>query len=369
MSLKFEVLAKASNSSARQGKIKLSRGEFSTPTFMPVGTQATVKTLSSEDLKACGAGIILANTYHLYLRPGESLIASSGGLHEFMNWDRPILTDSGGFQVFSLTELNDITDEGVKFKSHLDGSSHFITPEKSIEIQKELGADIIMAFDECTPYPAEKNYVEKALDRTLRWAERCQQEAEDTEQNLFGIIQGGTFADLRKLSARETVKFDFPGYALGGLSVGEENELMYEMLDVTVPELPQSKPRYLMGVGTPEDLIQGVLRGIDMFDCVMPTRIARHGSIYTNKGRLTIRNASFSADFSPLDPECSCYVCRNYSRAYIRHLLKRKEILGHRLTSYHNIYFFQNLMTKIREAIARDELTYFADDFLTQYKD
>ncbi len=369
MTLKFEVLDQSRNSAARRGRITLDRGQFETPVFMPVGTQATVKTMTPEELKACGAGIILANTYHLYLRPGEDLIARAGGIHHFMNWDRPLLTDSGGFQVFSLADLNEISEEGVRFQSHLDGSRHFITPEKSMQIQKKLGSDIVMAFDECAPYPADKEYAKEALDRTLHWAHRCQQEMENSPQNLFGIVQGGTFADLRRLSARETVKFDFPGYAIGGLSVGEKNELMYEMLEVTVPELPRDKPRYLMGVGTPQDLIAGVRRGIDMFDCVMPTRIARHGSIYTREGRLTIRNASYREDFSPPDPDCSCYVCRNYSRAYLRHLLKRREILGIRLTTYHNIYFFLRLMTNLRRAIARQELDSFADEFLERYRD
>ncbi len=369
MELKFEVLDRDRSSAARRGRITLDRGEFETPVFMPVGTQATVKTMTPEELKACGAGIILANTYHLYLRPGEDLISRAGGIHNFMNWDRPVLTDSGGFQVFSLADLNEINDEGVEFQSHLDGSRHFITPEKSMQIQKKLGSDIVMAFDECAPYPAEKEYVKEALERTLRWAQRCQQEMADSSQNLFGIVQGGTFADLRRLSARETVRLDFPGYAIGGLSVGEENELMYEMLEVTVPELPRDKPRYLMGVGTPQDLIAGVRRGIDMFDCVMPTRIARHGSIYTREGRLTIRNASYKEDFSPPDPGCSCYVCRNYTRAYLRHLLKRREILGIRLTTYHNIYFFLRLMADLREAITRRELESFAGKFLENYRD
>ncbi len=369
MTLKFEVLDQARNSAARRGRITLDRGQFETPVFMPVGTQATVKTMTPEELKACGAGIILANTYHLYLRPGEDLIARAGGIHRFMNWDRPLLTDSGGFQVFSLADLNEISDEGVKFQSHLDGSRHFITPEKSMQIQKKLGADIVMAFDECAPYPAEKEYVKKALDRTLNWARRCQQEMKNSPQNLFGIVQGGAFADLRRLSAREIVKFDFPGYAIGGLSVGEENELMYEMLEVTVPELPRYKPRYLMGVGTPQDLIAGVRRGIDMFGCVMPPRIARHGSIYTREGRLTIRNATYQEDFSPPDPDCSCYVCRSYSRAYLRHLLKRREILGIRLTTYHNIYFFLRLMSDLRWAIARQELESFTAEFLELYQD
>ena len=370
MTLDFEIKNKDSNSLAREGSIDIGGKKIDTPIFMPVGTQATVKALRPEDLKACGASIILANTYHLYLRPGSELIANSGCLHDFMNWDRLILTDSGGFQVFSLSDLNEIKEEGVYFQSHLDGSKHFISPEKSIQIQKDLGADIIMAFDECAPYPADKNYVKESLERTLRWAERCKEEMVGVkDQQLFGIVQGGTYPELRKISARETIKLDFPGYAIGGLSVGEETELMHKMLEVTVPELPESKPRYLMGVGTPEDLIEGVRRGIDMFDCVMPTRIARHGSIYTSQGRITIRNASFSEDFSSPDPECNCYVCRNYSKAYIRHLLNRNEILGVILTSYHNIFFLLDLMTKIRKSISGDYFSDFADKFYSNYLD
>ncbi len=370
MGFEFKLKNKCSKSLAREGLIDIDGKTIDTPIFMPVGTQATVKSLRPEDLKECGASIILANTYHLYLRPGADLIANAGGLHQFMNWDRLILTDSGGFQVFSLSDLNDIKEEGVYFQSHLDGSKHFISPEKSMKIQKKLGADIIMAFDECAPYPAEKNYVKESLERTLRWAERCKEEMVGVnDQHLFGIVQGGTFPELRKVSARETTKMDFPGYAIGGLSVGEETELMHEMLEVVVPELPENKPRYLMGVGTPEDLIEGVRRGIDMFDCVMPTRIARHGSIYTSKGRITIRNATFSEDFNSPDPECNCYVCRNYSRAYIRHLLNRNEILGVVLTSYHNIYFLLDMMAKIRKSVGEGCFNEFAEEFYSSYLD
>ncbi len=370
MTLEFNLKSEDNNSLAREGIIDIGGKKIDTPIFMPVGTQATVKALRPEDLKACGSSIILANTYHLYLRPGSELIANAGGLHDFMNWDRLILTDSGGFQVFSLSDLNEIKEEGVYFQSHLDGSKHFISPEKSIQIQKDLGADIIMAFDECAPYPAEKDYVKESLERTLRWAERCKEEMIGVNnQHLFGIVQGGTYPELRKISARETIKLDFPGYAIGGLSVGEETELMHEMLEVTVPELPESKPRYLMGVGTPEDLIEGVRRGIDMFDCVMPTRIARHGSIYTSQGRITIRNASFSEDFTSPDPDCNCYVCRNYSRAYIRHLLNRNEILGVILTSYHNIFFLLDLMAKIRKSISGGYFNDFTEEFYSNYLD
>ncbi|MGM0419898.1 MAG: tRNA guanosine(34) transglycosylase Tgt [Bacillota bacterium] len=368
MSLNYELKNRNKSSQARTGKVYVNGRMINTPAFMPVGTQATVKTMRPEDLVACGAEIILANTYHLYLRPGEDLIAKAGGLHKFMNWDGLILTDSGGFQVFSLSDLNEIKEEGVYFQSHLDGSKHFISPEKSIEIQRALGADIVMAFDECAPYPADYEYVEESLARTLRWAERCQEAMLGAEkQHLFGIVQGGAYSDLRKLSARETVKLDFPGYAIGGLSVGEETEVMQEMLEVTIPELPSNKPRYLMGVGTPEDLIEGVRRGVDMFDCVMPTRIARHGSIYTSTGRITIRNATFSEDFTSPDPDCDCYVCKNYSRAYLRHLLNRNEILGVMLTSYHNIYFFLNLMRELRQSINDNKFDQFTEKFYAEY--
>ncbi|SDL40407.1 tRNA-guanine transglycosylase [Halarsenatibacter silvermanii] len=365
MTINFSVESRSSDSPARTGTLELENGMFETPIFMPVGTRATVKSLSPEELKKCGTGILLANTYHLYLRPGADVVAEAGGLHEFMNWSRPILTDSGGFQVFSLSDMNEVTEDGVQFQSHLDGSKHFITPEKSVEIQKKLGADIIMAFDECVSYPADREYVEKSLNRTLRWAERSLKAAEDLQdhQHIFGIVQGGTYPDLRKKSARRTRKLDFPGYAIGGLSVGEENKLMYQMLDVTVPELPSKKPRYLMGVGTPRDLIEGVKRGVDMFDCVLPTRLARHGSLYTSRGRINITNAAFKKDFNPPDKDCSCYVCRNYSSAYLRHLIKRNELYGLRLASYHNLYFFLDLMRKLRYNIRRDTLDDFVESF------
>ena len=369
MNLEFNVESNSSETSARTGKIFLDQGVVDTPIFMPVGTKATVKSLSPEELKECGADIILANTYHLFLRPGPEIVENAGGLHTFMNWDRPILTDSGGFQVFSLSDMNEIEEDGVHFQSHLDGSKHFISPEKSIKIQMMLGADIIMAFDECVSNPADKEYVKKALNRTLRWAERSLQTLEegDSNQNLFGIVQGGIYPELRKLSARETRKFDFPGYAIGGLSVGEENEVMYQMLEETVPELPEDKPRYLMGVGTPIDLIEGVKRGIDMFDCVLPTRLARHGSLYTSRGRITITNSQYKDDYTPPDPDCKCYLCSNYSSAYLRHLLKRNEIFGHRLASYHNIYFFLDLMRKLRYNIKRDSLQDFCEKFYAKY--
>jgi len=365
----FKLFKENKKSKARLGEITTDHGKIQTPIFMPVGTQATVKAMSSRELKEIGSQIILGNTYHLYLRPGDELIARAGGLHQFMNWDRPILTDSGGFQVFSLADLREIEEEGVYFQSHLDGSKHFISPEKSMQIQQNLGSDIVMAFDECPPYPAEKEYVENSLNRTLRWAERCKKEMESAEgQSLFGIIQGGVYPELRKQSVEETTKLDFPGYSIGGLSVGEPKDEMYKMLDYTTPLMPKDKPRYLMGVGTPEDLIEGIYHGIDMFDCVMPTRIARHGQVFTHSGRKTIRNATYKEDFTPLDSKCDCHVCQNYSRGYIRHLIKRNEILGVRLTTYHNLYFMLKLSEKIREAIRNDNFINFREEFYAKYE-
>ena len=367
MMIRFDLLHQEKNTAARLGKLTTRQGEIETPIFMPVGTQATVKSLTPEELKEIGAQIILANTYHLYLRPGSKLIAAAGGLHQFMHWDHPLLTDSGGFQIFSLSELNQITEEGVYFKSHIDGSRHFISPEKSMEIQMELGSDIVMAFDECPPYPSDYKYVDKSLEMTIRWAKRSKEAMTAEDQALFGIVQGGIYPELRQKSVEAMVEIGFPGYAIGGLSVGEEKEVMYQVLDCTVPLLPTAHPRYLMGVGTPEDLIEGVLRGIDLFDCVMPTRIARHGAVYTSRGRITVRNAEYERDFTPLDDQCNCYVCRNYSRGYIRHLLNRKEILGIRLTTYHNLHFFLELMNKVRLAIKRDQLLEFRKEFYHNY--
>lgn len=364
----FELLKEDKKSEARLGIIKTNHGSIDTPIFMPVGTQATVKAMTSRELKEINSQIILANTYHLYLRPGDELIKNAGGLHKFMNWDKPILTDSGGFQVFSLSDLREIKEEGVYFSSHLDGSKHFISPEKSMQIQKNLGSDIVMAFDECPPYPAEREYVENSLERTIRWAERCQKEMEESDQALFGIIQGGVYPELRKRSVEEMMKFDFPGYSIGGLSVGEPKEEMYKMLKHTTPIMPRNKPRYLMGVGTPEDLIEGIYHGIDMFDCVMPTRIARHGQVFTSKGRITVRNAKFKDDFTPLDKNCDCHVCQNYSRAYIRHLIKRNEILGVRLTTYHNLYFMLNLSEEIRKSIKNDNFINLREKFYQKYE-
>ncbi|MCC3145367.1 tRNA guanosine(34) transglycosylase Tgt [Halanaerobium sp. Z-7514] len=364
----FELLKESKNTEARLAEITTSHGKIETPIFMPVGTQATVKAMSSRELKEINSQIILANTYHLYLRPGDELIKKAGGLHDFMSWDRPILTDSGGFQVFSLSDMREIKEEGVYFRSHLDGSKHFISPEKSMQIQKNLGSDIVMAFDECPPYPAEKSYVEKSLNRTLRWAERSKKEMENSEQALFGIIQGGVYPELRKESVKEICKLDFPGYSIGGVSVGEPKEEIYKILDYTTPIMPKNKPRYLMGVGTPEDLLEGVYYGIDMFDCVMPTRIARHGQVFTAEGRLTVRNAVYAEDFNPLDSDCDCHVCQNYTRGYIRHLLKRNEILGVRLTSYHNLYFMLEFSEKIRKAIKEDRFLDFREEFYQKYK-
>ena len=368
MAIKFEVLKECNRTGARTGLLTTPHGVINTPVFMPVGTQATVKTMTPEELKKMGARIILGNTYHLYMRPGHKLVEKAGGLHRFMNWDRSILTDSGGFQVFSLADLRDISEEGVHFRSHIDGSRYFISPEKAVEIQNSLGSDIMMTFDECPPYPCEYDYAKKSMNITARWAERCLKAHKNTErQALFGIIQGSVFKDLRRESARQITSLDFPGYAVGGLSVGEPKDIMYEMLEEVVPLMPGDKPRYLMGVGSPDSIIEGVIRGIDMFDCVLQTRIARNGTAMTSRGRVVIRNASYAEDFSPLDPECDCYTCTNYTRAYIRHLLKAGEILGLRLTTFHNLYFTMRLMDKIREAIEGDYLPEFRDEFFAKY--
>jgi queuine tRNA-ribosyltransferase len=364
----FKITGWNGEGEARTGVIYTAHGSIETPVFMPVGTQATVKALTPEDLYAMGVNLILANAYHLYLRPGVDLVEKAEGLHRFMNWRRGILTDSGGFQVFSLSKLRKINDEGVLFNSHIDGSSHFLTPEKSVAVQERLGADIIMCFDECSPYPCARPEVLAALERTTKWAQRCKQAQRSPYQALFGIVQGGIYEDLREKSAREITELDFPGYAIGGLSVGEPKEEMYNILCFTANLLPEDKPRYLMGVGTPEDLLEGVYNGIDMFDCVLPTRLARHGSVYTHKGRITVRNAVFADDFSPLDERCDCYVCRNYSRAYIRHLFKAEELLVHRLLSIHNVYFLVKLMENIRTAIKNKEFAQYYHDFMLEYK-
>lgn len=347
----YELIRQCPETGARAGRLHTPHGSFDTPMFMPVGTQGTVKTLSPEELHTMGAGVILGNTYHLFLRPGHEIVKKAGGLHRFMNWDGAILTDSGGFQVFSLGALRKISEEGVAFRSHHDGSKQFLSPEKSMEIQMALGSDIAMAFDECTPYPADYEYACRSMRLTTRWAKRCQAVHNREDQALFGIVQGGMYADLRQESAEQLVAMDFPGYAIGGLSVGEPKPLMYEVLEQTVPFLPQNKARYLMGVGTPDCLVEGVARGIDMFDCVFPTRVARNGTAITSQGRVVIRNAAYIEDFMPLDPECDCYTCRNYSRAYLRHLIRCDEIFGLRLMSLHNLYYLIKLMHQIRTAI------------------
>ena len=365
---KYEVIKEEKNTGARLGKITTDHGEIETPIFMPVGTQATVKSMDQDDLKKMNAQIILGNTYHLYLRPGMEIMKKAGGLHKFMNWDRPILTDSGGFQVFSLGDLRKISEEGVEFQSHLDGSRHFMTPEKSIEIQNIIGSDIMMCFDECAPADADYEYTRKSMEMTSRWAARCKDaHARPDEQALFGIVQGGMFEDLRARSARDLVAMDFPGYSIGGLSVGESKDTMFHLLDTTVPLLPKDKSRYLMGVGSVDALIEGVIRGVDMFDCVLQTRIARNGTAMTSQGRVVVRNAGYADDFSPLDPECDCPVCQNYSRAYIRHLIKCNEILGARLLTYHNLYFTLKLMEKVREAIRSDTLLDLKKDVFSKY--
>lgn len=368
MAIKYELIKESKESKARLGRIITPHGEIETPVFMPVGTRATVKTMTPEEVKDLGAKIILSNTYHLYLKPGHDLVKEAGGLHRFMNWHGPILTDSGGFQVFSLGELRKIKEEGVEFRSHIDGSKHFISPETSIDIQNALGSDIMMCFDECVPYPADYEYAKQSMERTTRWAKRCKEHHKDwSTQALFGIVQGGMYRDLREQSAKDLVEMDFSGYAVGGLSVGEPMDMMCEVLDYTTPLLPKDKPRYLMGVGSPDYLFEAVIRGIDMADCVLPTRIARNGTVMTSHGKVVIRNGRYSRDFSPLDPECDCYTCRNYSRAYIRHLFNVDEILGLRLTTIHNLYFLIKLMERIREAIKEDRLLEFKDEFYKKY--
>ena len=364
----YNLIKKDKHTGARLGQITTPHGTFDTPMFMPVGTQASVKAMAPEELKEMGAGVILANTYHLWLRPGEDLVEEAGGLHQFMNWDQGILTDSGGFQVFSLAELRNITEEGVHFKNHLNGQKLFLSPEKAIAIENALGADIMMSFDECPPFFESYDYIKKSIERTSRWAERGLRAHKNPKiQALFGIVQGGGHKALREQSARDLVSLDFPGYSIGGLSVGESKAEMNHVLDFTTPLLPENKPRYLMGVGSPDALIDGVIRGVDMFDCVLPTRIARNGTCMTSKGRLVVKNAKYARDFRPLDEKCNCYACRNYTRAYIRHLLKTDEIFGLRLTSYHNLYFLLDLMRKIRAAIKEDRLLDFRAEFFEEY--
>lgn len=366
--IRYELIKTCKQTGARLGIVHTPHGSFETPVFMPVGTLATVKTMSPEELHELGAGIILSNTYHLWLRPGKEVLREAGGLHSFMNWDRAILTDSGGFQVFSLSQFREIEEEGVHFRNHLNGDKLFLSPEKAVELQTIFGSDIMMAFDECPPYPASHEYMKKSVERTSRWAERCLAVHKHPEkQGLFGIVQGGEYDDLRTLSARDLTSLDFPGYAIGGLSVGEPKEVMNRVLEHTTPLLPTNKPRYLMGVGSPDSLIDGVMRGVDMFDCVLPTRIARNGTLMTSTGRLVVKNAKYAHDFGPLDENCNCYTCRNYSRAYIRHLIRCNETFGIRLTSYHNLYFLLNLMQQVRQAIREDRLGDFREEFFDRY--
>ena len=364
---KFELIHICKQSGARRGRIHTPHGIIETPTFMPVGTRGTVKGLSPRDLIEIKSQIILGNTYHLNLRPGSEIVKEFGGLHGFMNWNKPILTDSGGFQVFSLANIRNITEEGVKFKSHLDGKEEFLSPEKSIKIQENLGADIIMSFDECIPYPSSYEYTKNSTLRTIRWAKRGKDAHERTDQALFGIVQGGMFKDLRKMCVEELVKMDFPGYSVGGLSVGEPLCLMCEMLKFTCDHLPENKPRYNMGVGTPDYMIESVLCGIDMFDCVHPTRLARHHGAITSLGQINIRKKEFELDKSPLDPNCDCYTCKNFTKGYLRHLAKTNEMLGMQLLSYHNIYFLNSMMEDIRKAIEEDRFLSFRKEFYEKY--
>lgn len=363
----YELIKQCPHTGARAGRIHTPHGSFDTPIFMPVGTQASVKTLAPEELKEMGAGIILSNNYHLFLRPGSKLVKEAGGLHKFMNWDKAILTDSGGFQVFSLGDLRKISEEGVTFRSHIDGSKKFLSPEIATQSQMDLGADIIMAFDECVPYPADFKYTRESMELTLRWAQRCKDTMTNPNQGLFGIVQGGMYKDLRIECANRLVDMDFPGYAVGGLSVGEPKELMYEMLDITLEHLPQNKARYLMGVGTPDCLVEGVMRGIDMFDCVYPTRVARNGTAMTWNGRLVIKNAQYEHDFHPIDEHCNCYTCRNYSRAYIRHLVRVNEIFGLRLLTIHNLHFLIDFMRQMRQSIMEDRFPEFYRKFTANF--
>ena len=359
----YRILHECKQSGARLGELTTPHGKITTPVFMPVGTRATVKSLAPYELTDAGAEIILSNTYHLYMRPGHELVAQAGGLHAFMGWDKPILTDSGGFQVFSLTDLNDITDEGVRFSSHIDGSRHMFTPEYAMEIQHALGADIIMAFDECSGYGCTREQAGQALDRTLRWLDRCAAVHKNGRQMLFPIIQGNMYKDLRVRAAEAAAAYAECGIAVGGLSVGEPKPLMYEILDELQPHYPRDMPRYLMGVGSADCLVEGVLRGIDMFDCVLPTRIARNGTAMTTRGRLVIRNNAYRDDFTPLDPDCDCYCCRTFTKAYLRHLINVDEILGGRMLSLHNITYLTGLMKRIRTAIAEDRFLDFVEAF------
>ena len=369
----FQFIKKDKNTHARLGRFQTAHGTIDSPFFMPVGTNGTVKTLSSESLLDFGTQIILSNTYHLYLRPGLDVIRAAGGLHKFMSWDKPILTDSGGYQVFSLAKLRKLTDEGVEFQSHHDGSSQFFTPEKVIDIERVLGSDIMMPLDECAPYPCDRQQAERSVKRTTLWAKQSREhflrtKNDHQEQFLFGIVQGATYQDLREQSARELMDIGFDGYAIGGVSVGEPVPVMFETLDWVMPVLPQDKPRYFMGIGLPDQIVKAVSQGVDMFDTCVPTRLGRHGSAFTSCGRVVIKNAAHAKDFSPIDEACSCRVCHKYSRSYIRHLLNSGEILGLKLITYHNVYFYVHLMRQIREAIKADQYDVFQREFLAKYQ-
>lgn len=366
--IRYELIKEEKHTGARLGILHTPHGSFETPIYMPVGTLATVKGLAPEELKTMGAEIILSNTYHLWLRPGEDIVEEAGGLHKFMNWDRGVLTDSGGYQVFSLSENRKIEEKGVHFRNHISGEKLFLTPEKAIHIQNALGADIIMSFDECPAFDHPYDYVKNSINRTTRWAERgLEAHQRPNDQALFGIVQGAGYKDLRIQHARDLVSMDFPGYSVGGLSVGETKEEMNTVLDYLAPELPSGKPRYLMGVGSPDALIDGVIRGMDMFDCVLATRIARNGTCMTRDGRLVVKNAKYARDFTPIDAECSCYTCKNYTRAYVRHLIHTNELFGMRLASIHNVHFLLDLMRDVREAIRNDELLEYREEFFERY--
>lgn len=367
MKVKYNLLHKDKNTKARYGTIETNYGTYTTPMFMPVGTKANVKLLTKEELHDISCGIILSNTYHLHLRPGEDVVKNAGGLHKFMNYDGPILTDSGGFQVFSLAKPKDITEEGVKFKSHIDGSNIFLTPEKSIEIQNKLDSDIAMSFDECPPYPATYEYMKASVERTIRWAKRGKDAHNNERQSLFGIVQGGCYTSLREYSAKETVKIGFDGYAIGGTSVGEPKDVMYQMIEDGIRYLPEDKVRYLMGVGEPLDLLEGIEKGVDLFDCVLPTRIARHGNAFTREGKINLKNQKYKLDLSKVDETCDCYCCRNYTKSYIRHLVTSDELLAGRLLSIHNIRFLVKMMEEIREAIKNDTYQEYKKNFIEKY--
>ena len=368
MVVNYELVAEDRKTGARAGLLHTPHGVFKTPMFMPVGTQATVKTVTPEELEEMGAQVILSNTYHLFLRPGTELIHEAGELHRFMNWNKGILTDSGGFQVFSLGAMRKITEEGVYFRSFLDGSKQFLSPEISIRAQEDLGSDIAMAFDECIPYPADYEYARKSTERTTRWAKRCIKAHQRTDRGIFGIIQGGMYKDLRKQSAMEISSLPFDGVAVGGLSVGEPHDLMYDILEETTQWMPKGKARYLMGVGTPDCLVEGVARGVDMFDCVFPTRVARNGMAMIHTGRMNMKNKQYERDFRPIEESCGCYTCRNYTRAYIRHLYKSEELLAFRLVTIHNLYFLLQFMRDMREAIVQGNFSEFREHFMEHYK-